>query len=237
MATGTAKLVARALFYVANGDWATVNFVPWTPFRKFLDLPLLGFPHATWELWHSGPGQPLICTCIISIKQNFCLLFSLFVYDGQGHGQPHQCSVGLGSSGTASTLSNRIEWAECSLLNYPIYICDVQYVRIYVTINVRTLFCRSVLAPASSSSEIISVQPLLTATISMENPSCVITGICSESLMTRMVHYTHQDTRVRSFRPVYYAYAFLYIYVTYSMNTCTLRVMALVCLPWCVYEY
>ena len=30
VATGTVKLVARALFYVANGDWATVNFVHWS---------------------------------------------------------------------------------------------------------------------------------------------------------------------------------------------------------------
>ena len=28
VATGTVTLVARAVFYVANGDWATVNFVP-----------------------------------------------------------------------------------------------------------------------------------------------------------------------------------------------------------------
>ena len=44
-----------------------------------------------------------------------------------------------------------------------------------------TLFCRSVLAPAFCSSETFSVQPFLTAIISAESPSCVMTDMCSET--------------------------------------------------------
>ena len=47
-----------------------------------------------------------------------------------------------------------------------------------------TLFCRLVLDSASSSSETTSVIPQLTAIISADSPSCVMTDMCSETLMT-----------------------------------------------------
>ena len=47
-----------------------------------------------------------------------------------------------------------------------------------------TLFCRSMLAPAFSSSETTSVIPFLAANISAEYPFCVMTDMCSETLMT-----------------------------------------------------
>ena len=47
-----------------------------------------------------------------------------------------------------------------------------------------TSFSRSVLAPAFSSSGRTSVLPSLTAIISGEYPSCVMTDMCSETLMT-----------------------------------------------------
>ena len=49
-----------------------------------------------------------------------------------------------------------------------------------------TLYCRSMLhtAPAFSSSETISHIPFLTAIVSADSPSCVMTDMCSETLMT-----------------------------------------------------
>ena len=47
-----------------------------------------------------------------------------------------------------------------------------------------TLFCRSSAAPAFTSSETTSVSPLLAANISGDSPSCVMTDMCSETLMT-----------------------------------------------------
>ena len=58
-------------------------------------------------------------------------------------------------------------------------------------IYLNTLFCRSMLAPASSSSETTSVLPQLTANISAESPSYVMTDMCSETLMTSQKGSSH----------------------------------------------
>ena len=47
-----------------------------------------------------------------------------------------------------------------------------------------TLFCRSSAAPAFTSSETTSVLPFPTASISADSPLCVMTDMCSETLMT-----------------------------------------------------
>ena len=47
-----------------------------------------------------------------------------------------------------------------------------------------TTFCRSSAAPAFTSSETTSVSPLPAASISGDSPSCVMTDMCSETLMT-----------------------------------------------------
>ena len=50
-----------------------------------------------------------------------------------------------------------------------------------VIFSVSTLFCRSVLAPASSSRKTVSVLLHLAAAVSAEYPSCVMTDMCSET--------------------------------------------------------
>ena len=64
---------------------------------------------------------------------------------------------------TQSTLSITEWWDQCHML---------------------TLFCRSSAAPAITSSETTSVSPFLAASVSGDSPLCVITDMCSETMMT-----------------------------------------------------
>ena len=109
-----------------------------------------------------------------STPSQWCEMYAQAVTDGLGH-TPHvvTCRVHIGKLYIATKPSHACMLRMCGITHGSFS-------------NYYTSFCWSVLhvAPAFSSSKTTSHLPQLVAIISAVSPSCVMTDMCSEILMT-----------------------------------------------------
>ena len=132
-------------------------------------------------------GSAAICCPLHLVSRIVCYLRAIRSLERGGHGTPLRKNsyvatyvyIHLPDVRAGHTCVCTDKYAVCSeIVRCPTVISPSGSFSNY------TLFCRSVLASAFSSSETTSVLPSLTALISAVSPSCVMADVCSETLMT-----------------------------------------------------